>query len=61
MVVIHVVGNEAGEEFKIQNFDTSGEFIGILVNTSEFYDGIRPMDLLTFQDKASLEITAEGE
>ena len=59
--VIHVIGNEIGEGFMVRNFDTNGELIGILVDTSDPYDGIRPLDFLNTEDTGSLEITGVGE
>jgi hypothetical protein len=59
--VIHVMGNEAGDEFLVRNFDRKGELIGILVSTNEYYDGIRPLDFLNTEDTGSLEITAVGD
>lgn len=59
--VIHVIGNEIGGEFTIRNFDLDGELIGLLVQTDEPYDGIRPLDFLNTEDTGSLEIQGEGD
>ena len=59
--VIHVTGNAAGEEFWVKNYDKDGELIGLLVNTNETYDGIRPLDFLNTENTGEIEINAIGE
>ena len=58
--VIHVIGNSQGGEFTVKNHDQDGELIGILVNSTEPYDGIRPLDFVNFQNTKEIEVNAEG-
>jgi len=59
--LIHIVGNSAGRHFAVTNYGIGGEKIDLLVNTTNPYDGIRPLDFSKDELTGRLEIKATGE
>lgn len=59
--LLHVVGNSAGRHFAVKNYDENNEQISLLVNTTDPYDGFRPIDMLAGEDTERILITATGE
>lgn len=60
-MVVHITGNAADRHFAVKNYDNTGESIDLLVNTTEPYDGIIPLDFMTDEWTSRFEITATGD
>lgn len=58
--LVHIVGNAASAHFAVINHGVDGERIGLLVNTTEPYDGILPLDFLDNEQTGRFEVTAAG-
>jgi len=58
--VVHIVGNAEGRYFSVVNYGADGEHIDLLVNTTEPYDGFRPLDFLDDEHTVRFEVSAEG-
>lgn len=59
--VVYIQGNRDGGHFAVTSFDEGGGHIDLLVNTTEPYEGTRPMDFRDGEVTARLEIKAEGQ
>ena len=60
-VVAYVRGNAESRHFAVENFDAGGEQIDLLVNTTDPYEGIVPMDFRSGEQTTRLQITSSGE
>jgi len=60
-MVVHVTGNVGSNHFAVKNYDSVGERIDLLVNTTEPYDGIIPLDFMTDEWTSRFEVTATGD
>ncbi len=58
--VIHITGNDAGSYFGVKNYDADNNQIDLLVNTTDPYDGYRPLDWLDAETTVRLGIEAVG-
>lgn len=58
--LIHIVGNSGGRYFGVESYDDAGNRIELLVNTTEPYDGVRPLDFLDGEHTTRFQITAIG-
>ncbi|MFC1879467.1 hypothetical protein ACFLZW_06095 [Chloroflexota bacterium] len=58
--VLHIVGNASSGHFAVKNFAADGDYIDLLVNTTETYDGYRPINLWQDKQTVRLEITSDG-
>lgn len=58
--IIHIKGNESGRYFSVESFDETGESIDLLVNTTDPYDGYRPLDWLDDEYSTRLQVKASG-
>jgi len=61
IAIVHIVGNSSGHHFAVINYGEDGESIDLLVNTTEPYDGIRPLDFRNGEHTTRFEIKATGE
>lgn len=59
-MVVHITGNAADRHFAVKNYDSTGESIDLLVNTTEPYDGIIPLDFMADEWTSRFEVTATG-
>jgi len=59
-MVVHIIGNKSSNHFAVINYDKEGERIELLVNTTESYDGIRPLDFENGEWTSRFEINASG-
>ena len=59
--ILHVVGNSASRYFGVSGFDKDGNRTGAIVNTTDPYDGYRPLNFTDQETTIRLEITASGE
>lgn len=56
---VHVVGNDSGRHFAVKSYGPGNEEIDLLVNTTEPYDGSRPINFV--EEATRLQVTATGE
>jgi len=59
--IIHIVGNASQRHFAVIPYDSNGNRAGLLVNTTDYYDGRNLIDFEQDQHTSRLEITSEGE
>jgi hypothetical protein len=59
--LVHIVGNAGARHFAVINYDSNNERIDLLVNTTDPYDGYRPLDFLDSEQTARFEMKASGE
>jgi hypothetical protein len=59
--IVHITGNAGAHFFAVKNYDESGNYIDLLVNTTDPYDGVRPLDFLDGEVTTRFEVTATGE
>jgi len=59
-VLAHIIGNSGGRHFAVSNLDTSGNQIDLLVNTTDPYEGLLPLDFSTNDHTTRFEISARG-
>jgi hypothetical protein len=58
--IAHITGNSAGQHFEVTSYNTAGETIDLLVNTTESYDGTVLLDMHDTHT-SRFEIDAVGE
>jgi hypothetical protein len=59
--IVHVVGNSASRFFGIVGYDKNGNMTDLFVNTTDKYDGVRPLDFEEGKNTVSFEVKANGE
>lgn len=59
--LVHIVGNPGSQHFAVINYDAAGTYLDLLVNTTEPYDGVRPLDFFDGQQTTRFEVTATGD
>jgi hypothetical protein len=59
--LVHIVGNSSSRFFAVINYDANNEQIDLLVNTTDPYDGIRPLDFMEDEQTYRFEVKADGE
>ena len=59
--IAHITGNAAANHFAVVNYGSDGDQIDLLVNTTEPYDGIKPLDFRESEHTTRLEVTATGD
>lgn len=59
--IIHIKGNAASRFFAVSNYGADGELIDLLVNETDPYDGVRPLDFLEGEHTTRFEVQAVGE
>ena len=57
---MHITGNSSSGYFGITNYGANNEQIDLLVNTTDPYDGIRPLDFRDGEQTARFEVQADG-
>lgn len=60
-VIAHIRGNAEGAHFAVKSFDDSGQLIDLLVNTTDPYEGVVPIDFGRDERTTRLQITAAGD
>lgn len=58
--ILHIVGNNESRHFAVETISDTGEMNDLLVNTTEPYDGRRPIDWYKDQMTRRLRISAFG-
>lgn len=57
--IVHIVGNTGSHHFAVTSYGSQGEYINLLVNTLDPYDGIRPLDF-EGEHATRFEVNATG-
>ena len=58
--IVHIRGNAEGRYFGVRSLDASNESIELLVNTTDPYDGLRPLDFSVGEHTSRFEVSAVG-
>jgi hypothetical protein len=58
--LVRIMGNAASRHFAVTTYGVNGERIALLVNTTQPYEGIRPLDFLQNEHTGRFEVTATG-
>lgn len=61
LALIHIKGNASSRHFAVTNYGSDGSEIDLLVNTTDPYDGIRPLDFDADAHTTRFEVKAEGK
>lgn len=59
--LVHIIGNASSSYFGVKSYDDNNEQIDLLVNTTDPYDGFRPLDFLDDQYSVRFEVQATGD
>lgn len=59
--IVHIIGNSNGSHFSVVNYDANGEYLDLLVNTSDPYEGFGPIDFYDNSHTTRFEVNATGE
>ncbi|MCL4257650.1 MAG: hypothetical protein KJZ53_03865, partial [Anaerolineales bacterium] len=59
-MIVHITGNAGGRYFGVTSFDANGNQVDLLVNTTDPYDGYRPLDFRRNEWTTRFQIQAEG-
>lgn len=59
--IVHITGNAGSHHFAVMNYDTNGNQIDLLVNTTDPYEGVRPLDFRADEHTTRFEVKATGE
>jgi hypothetical protein len=60
IAIAHIVGNAGGRHFAIINYGADGSRYDLLVNTTDPYDGIKPIDFGSNEHTTRFEVKAAG-
>jgi hypothetical protein len=58
--LVHIVGNDAGRHFAVTNYGAGNKKYDLLANTTDPYDGIRPLDFLDREHTIRFEVKGAG-
>jgi hypothetical protein len=58
--IVHITGNQGSRFFAVTNLDADNQEIDLLVNTTEPYDGVRPIDFDGRQQTTRFQVQAVG-
>jgi hypothetical protein len=58
--IVHITGNAGSRHFAVVSYAPDGGYIDLLVNTTDPYDGIRPLDF-DGEHAARFEVSATGD
>lgn len=61
LAIVHITGNASSRHFAVKNYDGNGNYLDLLVNTTDPYDGIRPLDFGNNEHTTRFEVKAVGE
>lgn len=56
-----VRGNSEASHFAVSAFDAQGDQVALLVNTTDPYEGLVPLDFMDSEETTQLEISSSGE
>lgn len=58
--LVRISGNAGSRFFAVENYDNEGNQIDLLVNTTDVYEGLRPLDFRDGEHTAEFEVSATG-
>jgi hypothetical protein len=58
--IVTITGNTASRHFAVTNYDDANNRIDLLVNTTDPYEGTRPLDWLDGEHTARFEVEGQG-
>ncbi len=58
--IVHITGNASSRFFAVKNLDATGGLIDLLVNTTDPYEGWRPLDWRVGETTTMFEVSATG-
>lgn len=58
--IIHITGNAASRHFAVTSHSSDGQRLDLLVNTTNPYDGRKPLDFLVGEHATRFEVSATG-
>lgn len=61
VAIVHIAGNAGSRFFAVKNFGSDGTNYDLLVNTTDPYDGVRPLDFKNGEHTTRFEVKAEGK
>jgi hypothetical protein len=61
VAIVHVTGNKGSRYFGVTNYDADNNEIGLLVNTTDPYNGYRPLDVRKGPHTARFQVKAVGD
>lgn len=61
LAIAHITGNQESRFFSVKNYDINGNGLDLLVNTTDVYDGVRPLDFDSDEHTTRFEITSSGD
>jgi len=59
--LVHITGNAGSNHFAVKNFDADGERLELLVNTTDPYDGVRPLDWMDDECTTRFQVKGGGD
>lgn len=59
--LLYIRGNAASRYFGVESYDAAGNQVDLLVNTTDVYEGVVPLDFLDDEQTTRLQISAVGE
>jgi len=59
-LLAHIEGNASSGYFGVTTLDSNNQMLDLLVNTTDPYDGVRPLDFLDSQLTSRFEVQADG-
>jgi len=59
--IVHITGNASSRHFAVENYGSDGKQIDLLVNTTDPYDGVRPLDFGSSEHTTRFQVTAVGD
>ena len=59
--LVHITGNAGSDHFAVKNFDAAGEKLELLVNTTDPYDGWRPLDWMDDECTTRFQVQGAGD
>lgn len=59
--LVHISGNSGSRHFAVINYDAAGTYLDLLANTTDPYDGVRPLDFFDGVLTTRFEVTASGD
>lgn len=56
--IVHITGNASSGYFSVTSYDANGQMLNLLVNTTDSYDGLRPLDFMNDEHTTRFEVKA---
>ena len=60
VAIVHITGNAESSFFAVSNYGSDGKQIDLLVNTTEPYDGVRPLDFRNDEHTTRFQVQSSG-